>query len=47
MKWIIALSLLGSSFCFDARFSYTCPRGHASLNGSGMCNQADCPFRRR
>ncbi len=31
----------------DERIGYTCPLGHPSLDGSGMCSNSDCPFRKR
>ncbi len=40
------LHVLTSEILDQHTFSYTCPLGHSSPDGSGMCNQQGCPFQK-
>jgi hypothetical protein len=41
------LHVMSQELVDEHTFSWTCPRGHSSPGGTGMCNDPDCPFRKR
>lgn len=56
MKMVgMVLFCLGSLFCSQSKeltfrdnhtFSYRCPLGHPSPDGTGLCNQPGCHYRK-
>jgi hypothetical protein len=38
------LHVMANEIVNEHTFSWTCPRGHFSPRGTGMCNEPGCPF---
>jgi hypothetical protein len=41
------LHVMAKDLADQHTFSWTCPKGHYSPGGTGMCDVSDCPFRKR
>lgn len=41
------LHVMAKELTEEHTFSWTCPRGHSSPDGSGMCANPKCDFRKR
>ncbi len=41
------LHVMAKEVVDDHTFSWTCPLGHSSPDGSGMCRRPQCPFEKK